>query len=373
MIDFSQDTYQNLLQTMLTGVPNSVDKREGSMIQTALGPAAYALEEFYLALNQVQQSAFVQTAVGSSLDLLAAIAGLTRYPATAAVRLGVFSQAVPLGARFSTINGADSINFIVSAATETANEYQLTAETPGVIGNDYSGNILPITYIAGLQTAQITDVLIPGEDEETDDAFRQRLITALNEKPFGGNVAAYREYIGGLDGVGGVQVYPTWDGGGTVKCSIIGADWEPASEALVETVQNAVDPPPNQGLGLGMAPIGAKVTIVAPTEVTVNVSATLTLATGYAIGQVQQPVETAIGNYLQSIREDWATPAVAGGIDYQADVYLAQIISAIVGVPGVVNATNVQLNGAGADIILTETGTTQQVPMEGTVTLSVAS
>ena len=373
MIDFSQDTYQNLLQTMLDNVPNSVDKREGSMIQTAIGPAAYALEEFYLALNQVQQSAFVQTAVGSSLDLLAVIAGLTRYPATAAVRLGVFSQAVPLGARFSTINGADSINFIVSAATDTAGEYQLTAETAGVIGNDYSGNILPITYLAGLESAQITDVLVPGEDEETDDAFRQRLITALNEKPFGGNVAAYREYIGGLDGVGGVQVYPTWDGGGTVKCSIIGADWEPASETLVETVQNAVDPPPNQGLGLGMAPIGAKVTIVAPTSVAINVSATLTLATGYVIGQVQGPVESAISSYLQTVREGWATPTVPGGVEYQADVYLAQIISAMIGVPGVVNATNVQLNGTAADVSLTQTGTTQQVPTEGTVTLSVAT
>lgn len=373
MIDFSQATYQNLLQAMMGQVPNSCDKREGSMIQTAIGPAAYALEEYYMALNQVQQAAFVQTSVGSSLDLLAVIAGLTRYPATAAVRLGVFSQAVPLGARFSTINGADSINFIVTAATDTANQYQLTAETAGVIGNDYSGNILPITYLQGLESAQITDILIPGEDEETDDAFRQRLITALNEKPFGGNVAAYRQYIGGLDGVGGVQVYPTWNGGGTVLCSIIGADWNPASPTLIETVQNAVDPPPNQGLGLGMAPIGADVTITTPTEVTVNVAATLTLAAGYEIGQVQQPVEEAVSNYLLGIRQAWATPTVAGGVDYAADVYLAKVLSAIVGVTGVVNVTNVTLNDTAADIVLTETGTTQQIPVEGTVTLSVAT
>lgn len=89
---------------------------------------------------------------------------------------------------------------VAASRTSTANQYQLTAEMAGVIGNDYSGNILPITYIQGLESAQITDILIPGEDEETDDTFRQRLITALNEKPFGGNVAAYRKYIGGLDG-----------------------------------------------------------------------------------------------------------------------------------------------------------------------------
>lgn len=369
MINFSNETYQNILSSMLNKVPNTFDKREGGMIQTALGPAAYALEEYYMTLNKVQRAAFVQTAVGQSLDYLAVIAGLTRYSASAAVRLGVFNQPIPLGSRFSTINGTDSINFIATKATVNTNEYELTAETPGTIGNAYSGSILPITYIDGLTTAQITDILVPGDDTETDDEFRERLITALNEKPFGGNVAAYRTFIGDIDGVGAVQVYPTWDGGGTVKCSIIGADFEPAPETLVENVQNAVDPPPNQGLGLGMAPIGAKVTIVAPTVVIINVSANITLAPGYDIGQVRPMVEEEIEAYLLGIRQKWGTPTTAGGVEYSANVYRAQIIAAIVGSVGVLNAVDVKLNDTEADVILTETGTTQQVPKMGTVTL----
>ena len=107
MIDFSEDTYQALLQKMLAQIPDTYDKRDGSPIPTALGPAAFVLAGFYLSLNQVQKQAFVQTAVGQSLDYLATLAGLTRYPASAAVRLGVFNTAVPAGARFSTINGAD--------------------------------------------------------------------------------------------------------------------------------------------------------------------------------------------------------------------------------------------------------------------------
>jgi uncharacterized phage protein gp47/JayE len=369
LIDFSNDTYQNILSLMLNKVPNTFDKREGGIIQTALGPAAYALEEYYAALNQVQRTAFVQTAVGQSLDYLAVIAGIARYTASAAVRLGVFNKPIPLGSRFSTINGADSINFISTKATSNPNEFELTAETPGTIGNAYSGSILPISYIDGLTSAQITDILVPGDDTETDDEFRERLIIALNEKPFGGNVAAYRSYIGEIDGVGAIQVYPTWNGGGTVKCSIIGADFEPASETLVNNVQNAVDPPPNQGLGLGMAPIGAKVTVVTPTAIMVNVSANITLASGYDIGQVQPIIEEAIGAYLLGIRQKWGTPVTAGGIEYSANVYRAQVIAAIVGSSGVLNATDVKLNAAEADIILTETGTVQQVPKMGTVTL----
>ena len=376
MIDFSQDTYQALRRQMLEQVPDSYDKRDTAPIPTALSPAAWALAGFYLSLDQVQRAAFIQTAVGESLDYLAVIGGLTRYPASAAVRLGVFNTAVPIGARFSTINGTNSINFAVTAAATVSEPeegftyYQLTAETPGTIGNEYTGPILPITTIPGLTSAQITDILVPGDDTETDDAFRERLIEALNNRPFGGNIADYRQNVLAIDGVGGVQVYPTWNGGGTVKLSVLGADFLPASPTLVENVQNAIDPPPNQGLGLGLAPIGAKVTVAAPTELTVNVSATLMLAAGYAIGQVQEPVEQAIEAYLLSVRQEWDTNTSSTAVSYAADVYVARITAAIVGVTGVVNATNVQLNGGTADLILTETGETQQAPVIGTVTLS---
>lgn len=374
MIDLSQQTYQNILTQMLDQVPATFDKRDTSPIPTALGPAAYALEGFYISLNQVQLAAYIQTATGQALDYLAVIAGLTRYPASAAVRLGIFDMAVPIGSRYSTINGADSINFQATAATTGKTEgdyyYQLTAETPGSIGNEYTGPILPITAIPGLNSAQITDILVPGDDEESDEDFRARIIEALNDRPFGGNIASYRTYIMAIDGVGAVQVYPTWNGGGTVKCSVLGADFLPASPTLIENVQNAVDPPPNQGLGLGTAPIGAQVTVVAPEELTVNVSATLQLASGYAIGQVQAPIQQAIENYMLSVRQEWATPVNTTSVEYQANVYVARIVAAIVSVPGVINATNVQLNGGTADLILAETGATQQVPITGTVTLS---
>lgn len=379
MIDFTQETYQNILQAMLDRVPDTYDKRDTAPIPTALGPAAFVIEGFYLSLDQVQRQAFVQTASGQSLDDLAVIAGLTRYPASAAVRLGMFNAAVAIGARFSTINGENSINFIVTAADtpedpeEGFHYYQLTAETAGTIGNEYTGPILPITAIPGLTSAQITDILVPGDDTETDESFRERIVEALNERPFGGNIAAYKQYVGGLDGVGSVQVYPTWNGGGTVKLSVLGADWLPASSTLVENVQKAVDPPPNQGLGLGMAPIGAQVTVVAPTELTVNVSATVTLASGYEIGQVQQPIEDAIEAYLLTVRQAWDTNTSATSVVYEANVYLARITAAIVGVTGVVNATNVQLNGGTADLILTESGATQQVPVMGTVSLSAGT
>lgn len=119
MIDFSNRTYQALLSAMLARIPDTYDKRDTSPIPTALGPAAWALEGFYVALNSVQGQAFIQTATGENLENLAVIANLTRREATPSVRLGVFNSDVPIGSRFSTVNGADSINFTVTASTDT--------------------------------------------------------------------------------------------------------------------------------------------------------------------------------------------------------------------------------------------------------------
>ena len=370
MIDFKSKTYRAILEAMLARVPNSLDKREGSLIQTALGAGAYALEEFYLDLNQVQAGAFLQTAVGADLDLLAVLANVARYPASPAVRLGVFSlEEIPIGARFSTIDGADSVNF---TATERIGpgRYQMTCETPGAAGNRYTGPILPITYIQGLADAQLTDILVAGDDTEGDESLRQRAISALNERPFGGNVADYKRVVLAIDGVGGVQVYPTWDGGGTVKLSLMGSDWMPASQRLVDTVQLAVDPPPNQGLGYGTAPIGAKVTVTAPEIVTVDVSATLQLAAGYTPEQMRPLVEKAAGDYLLSIRREWAQPDAGQLTSYSSWVYLARMTAAILLAPGVVNATGAALNGSAADLELIQTGLTQQAPVLGAVTLT---
>ena len=109
---------------------------------------------------------------------------------------------------------------------------------------------------------------------------------------------------------------------------------------------------------------------MAPTEQTVNVAATLTLAAGYDLEQVQPLVEASIEAYLLSVRQAWGNQLESTTVEYAADVYLSRVTAAIVGTTGVVNATNVQINGGTEDLILTETGTTQQVPVIGTVTLS---
>ena len=74
---------------------------------------------------------------------------------------------------------------------------------------------------------------------------------------------------------------------------------------------------------------------------------------GLAAGDVELAVLETVGNLVCPAEFD--TGAVKN--------------AAILSVPGVVNATGVQLNGGTEDLLLTETCETQQVPVLGTVTL----
>ena len=82
----------------------------------------------------------------------------------------------------------------------------------------------------------------------------------MDAQSFGGNVADYKERVNAMNGVGGVKVYPVWNGGGTVKLVIINSEFNVPSAELVGQVQTAVDPVQNSGRGVGIAPIGHVVT-----------------------------------------------------------------------------------------------------------------
>ena len=126
MIDFTQETYASLRQEMLDRVPDTYDKRDTAPIPTAISPAAYTLAGFYLSLDQVQRAAFVQTAVGDSLDMLAVIGGLTRYPASARV-----NGTVAITGLTKTVEGSEltvTYTIMPSQATEITALELLDAE-----------------------------------------------------------------------------------------------------------------------------------------------------------------------------------------------------------------------------------------------------
>ena len=368
----SSYTYDYLLKQGLADIPDTLDKRPGSVVWDTIASAARLLSEGYSQMRQVYTDTFAQYAAGEALQLRAVENGIKPKAATKAIRKGIFTSGsdqpydVPLGSRFSAIDGANSINYVVTERLG-AGVYALQAETAGVIGNDYLGPILPIDAISDLKTAVLTDIIISGSDDEDDDSLRARYFDEKTAKRFGGNIAQYRSWVNALDGVGACQVYPVWAGGGTVKISAVDSQYDPLSMDALEIVQQAVDPT-KDGQGLGTAPIGHIVTVSTPEEVLIDVAATVQIAAGFTLEQLRPLIEEEIQNYIDIIKENWGT-AAPGSNDYSAYVFIAQVMAAMLRVRGVLNVTGLTLNGQNSDIVLQEDAQVQQIPKLGVVSL----
>lgn len=379
MIDFSNKTYARILEEQLKRVPDTIDKREGSLIQTALGPESWYLEGLYLDLDSVQKNAYAETAGGNWLNMLVAERGLERKAATRAVKKGIFNMEVPIGFRFSALTGGGylsykNIKFIEQ--TENGYAYQLECETAGEVGNNYSGQLIAVDYVTGLSSAQLTELLSAGTEEESDDSLRKRYFATFETAAFGGNIASYRIALLAIDGVGAVQIYPVWQGGGTVLCSILDGNYKPAGSALIDKVQLMICPPedgetkpsPN---GYGMAPIGSAVTIGTGEELKLDISLSVQFISGITYGDAyKSQIEEKIEEYLAAVRQSWGTTTKGKSTEYVVTVYMSRIIYAILTIPEVVNVEGITINGSASDVICVETSAVQQVPVLGEVRIN---
>ena len=58
---YESETYETVLNRLLSKVPSTLDKREGSVIYTALAPAAYEIAKIYSSLDIVLSETFADT------------------------------------------------------------------------------------------------------------------------------------------------------------------------------------------------------------------------------------------------------------------------------------------------------------------------
>lgn len=297
-------TFDYIMNRMLESVPDTVDKREGSIIYDALAPAAAELVKCYMELDVVMDETFVDTASLQYLMLRCKERGVTIQGETAAVIEGVFTPSsveLTAGLRFN----CDEVNYTITEKI-SAGHYKLEAETLGTVGNKYTGLLLPIQTVNGLDTASIAAVLIPAEDGDTTDTLREKYYASIDGEAFGGNVADYREKVNAITSVGGVKVYPVWNGGGTVKLTIIASDFTAPSSELISKVQSAIDPEQNHGEGLGLAPIGHTVTVTGAKYADLTITANVTFAAGWNWDNGKSQLVSAANAYLNELCKAWA-------------------------------------------------------------------
>lgn len=335
-------TYEVILQRMLDRIPETMDKREGSIIYDALAPAAVELQEMYLQFDALLQETFAETATREYLIKRAAERGITPYPASAATLKAVSSPSslnIPLGSRFSL----NELNYVITKKIADG-EYEVQCEQTGIVGNQYFGNLIPIQYIDGLESIQITELLIPGEDEESDESIRDRYFDTFDTKPFGGNINDYIQKVNAISGVGSTKVTPVWNGGGTVLLTILDSNYDAASSTLVRTVQETIDPDP-QGQGYGVAPIGHTVTVRTANKVTINISSHITFQEGYSFSGQKSAIAETMEAYMLEIRKAWAN-------EKASMVRISQIETRILNLTGVIDVDHTTINGESGNLEL---------------------
>lgn len=360
--------YDYFMNKALSQIPDGIDKREGSIIYDALAPACYQLAEFVFTLNNILLEAFVQTATGKYLDYRAEENGLTRILATKAVAKAKFvghndiPYSVPIGSRFSSIGD----NPIYYAVTEeiSPGTYYIESEQVGTENNKYVGELLPLDNFNSLVSATLLSIDITARDDETDDDLRKRILNTKDIVSFGGNIKDYINFTSSLEGVGAVQIYPVWQGGGTVKVVLLDSEYNVPSPTLIEKVQTAIDPQGTQN-GYGLAPIGHSVTVAGPTNKNINISMHVDIEVGNRLDLIKPLIQKALEEHFLSIRKNWSNHNDL--YQYSQVVYRSQIIAALLKVSGVANVSNLRLNNADADVTLKMDNTAQECAFLGSV------
>ena len=342
----------------------------------------------YIELDNIIKEAYGDTASREFLIKRCKERGITPYEATKTVLKGKFTPTNidVTGRRFNI----GTMNFIVLEKI-TDGEYQVQCETSGIIGNQYLGSMMPIEYIDGLETAELTEILIPGEDEEDTEILRQRYFDSFNESAFGGNVYDYLKKTNAIQGVGSTKVTRVWNSdlspsdmipsesvktwyeeiigtltsnvsqwlttmytaakeknlttGGTVLVTILDSDFGVASDTLIQRVQETLDPESNAGGGWGLAPIGHVVKVKSADSVPITVNTTLIFDGGYSWSNLQNTINNVISDYLFELRKEWAD-------EEYLIIRKSQIETRLLSVKGISDIDNTKINGSEDNLTL---------------------
>jgi uncharacterized phage protein gp47/JayE len=230
-------------------LPGADARLRRSMEEVLVRSIAIASHELHGYIEWAAAQILPDTAEDEVLARHAAIWGLTRIAATAAIGAVTFTGTpgaiVPAGAE---LRRGDDARFLLAAdvtigggGTGTGN---VTARVAGAAGNAQAGVALQLVApVAGVQPSAVVAVggLGAGADAETDASLRARLLLRIQTPTAGGVAGDYVTWALAVAGVEKVWVYPVWLGAGTVGVAFVTAGGAIPAAPLVAAVQAALD------------------------------------------------------------------------------------------------------------------------------------
>lgn len=290
------NSYEEIKERILAGV-SMTDRREGSFVNDMVSPMSLELEKVYQAIVAAQDTMFVNTSTGRWLDKRGAEYAIHRKEGTYADGICTFTgqknALIPAGSVCSTLSG---LIFIVQEDCIIGENGTVDVDVKAQeIGGKYnvlpeSITILPVN-ISGVSGVTNKEKILGGSDVETDDDLAKRILEKLQKPATSGNVFHYRQWAKEVNGVGEVKVFPLDNGAGTVTVMpITNTGRSPNSEILRKVKENIEQ----------NRPIGATVTVTAPTEKIIAIDAVLTISPSTTIDTVKTEYEKSFQEYIRN-------------------------------------------------------------------------
>lgn len=349
------DIIDKILRQLLDAIEKKYDKTPGYLVYDILKAAAEVFAELYVKQDKTDSLLDVDNLTGELLEkFVYQRKGIERNKKTYSIGrlLATGNGTIRIGDLFETRGGiqyrSTEEKVIVGSGLVS-----IEAVIAGSSGNVPAHQItqMPVT-ISGITSVTNPEPTHDGYDAESDDSLRERYYIAVRTPATSGNKYHYLQWAKSVPGVGDARVFPLARGANTVEVVIIDQVMQPASQTLVDRVQDFIDPG-STGLGDGEAPIGAFCYVLSAAGVDIDVSASIQKDSSYTDEQIIQNVSDSIANYLKE---------VAFKLDY---VSYARIGEAILNSAGVEDYSDLLLNGGNTNVPVGE----KQVAILGAVTL----
>ena len=325
---------EDILAELQEASKTPASKIEGTFENDVLASSSIEFAKTEVELEELCQISFAETSYGDYLSLRAEEHGVIRKSAVAATGelqiKGTAGAIVPRGSLFSTDTGMIfSTSTDCTLSTEGTVTVSAIAVLPGKSGNVVAGTIkkIPIS-IAGVQSVLNTEDFSGGYDEESDTELLQRLLLHVRTPATSGNANHYREWALSVAGVKAAKVQPLWQGNGTVRVLVLDEDLNPAGTDLLKQVQTYID---------ANRPIGATVTVAAPTTQNIDISLSVSVHAGY-MDSYKADIQSAIQSYLTDLAFD------------ATQVSIAQIGKIVLGTDAVDDYDSLMLNGSSKNV-----------------------
>lgn len=353
---------ETIHKRMMEELPPDIDDTESGFPWDFTKPTALEKAEMLeFHLTETLKIMFPMWAEDQWLDLHAKGRGLTRKPANPAsgtlAITGVSGTTIPAGFKFA----APAIGDQPAIEYETKEKYtmgedgtvevQVTAIEAGTKGNVPAGSInIMMTPIKGITSITNPAPITGGAEQESNDELRGRIdeLDATSEASFVGSDGDYKRWAEEVPGVGTALPMPEWAGPGTVKVVVIDANGQPANAAIITEVYNNIMSPGDRLQR--KAPIGATVTIVAPTAKDINYTFLLEIQSGETEATVLERFKAQLQTYYIEAKKE-------GVVRY------TKIGSILTSTSGVKDFTGLTINGGITNIILEE----DEYPVTGVI------